>query len=264
MSVGKVGERGDRPHLPADVRGAGDGDEVDPRPRGPERALTSVQQLVCRAGEPEQPEIVAAPGKHVGVMLDRAREHARPRAQGGRQDVDGFGGVADEHDRVVVARADELADGASRVLERGGRYARLPTAATVHAAVPGHEPLDGIPHGGHHRSTGRVVEVHVPARATVGTGHNRVGADHSRERLVRAPEAPRHGMLSDLSHVRYLLASRSLRRIGRPGAEMPDELLLSFCSVGVRRCPAHATASSSSRRHSQSTTRSRPRVRWPR
>ena len=183
MSVGKVGELGDRPHLPADVRGAGDGDQVDPRPRGAERALTRIQQLVCRAGEPEQPEIVAAPGKHVGVMLDRAREHASARGQRGRQDVDGFGGVADEDDRVVVAGADELADGAARVLERGGRDAGLQPAATVHAAVPGHEPLDGIPHGGHHRSTGRVVEVHVAARATVGTRHNRVGADQ----LARAP-----------------------------------------------------------------------------
>jgi hypothetical protein len=33
VSMGELGQLGDRPHLPGDVRGARDGDQVDPRPR---------------------------------------------------------------------------------------------------------------------------------------------------------------------------------------------------------------------------------------
>ena len=33
VGMGELGQLADRPHLPGDVRGAGDGDQVDPRPR---------------------------------------------------------------------------------------------------------------------------------------------------------------------------------------------------------------------------------------
>ena len=123
VSVGELGQLGDRPDLAGDVRGAGDGDQVDPRPRRAKRPLARVQQLVRRAGEREQPEIVAPPGKHVGVMLDRAREHPRARGQRGRQDVDRLGRVADEDDGVVGTGADELGD-ASRARPRTRRWRR--------------------------------------------------------------------------------------------------------------------------------------------
>jgi hypothetical protein len=56
---------------------------------------------------------------------------------------------------------------------------------------------------------------------------------------------------------------RSPRRIVRPVAEKPDELLPSSCSVGRGRCLAHGPVPWSSRCRSQSATRARPRVRWP-
>ena len=117
-------------------------------------------------------------------MLDRAGEHPRARGQGGRQDVDRLRRVAHEDDGVAGTGADEPGDGVARVLERGGGDLGLQPAAAMHAAVPGDERLDGVPHGGHHGSARRVVEVHVAAEATVEARHNRVGADEPHERRL--------------------------------------------------------------------------------
>jgi hypothetical protein len=125
-------------------------------------------------------------------MLDRAREDARAGRQRRRQDVDRLRRVANEDDRVTGTTADEARDGDARILERRGRDLRLQAAAAVHAAVPGNERLDGFPHGGHHRSAGRVVEVHVALRRTVATRHERVRADETRQRLVCVARLSRH------------------------------------------------------------------------
>ena len=69
----------------------------------------------------------------------------------------------------------------------------------------------------------------------VHDGHPLVGL---RERAGR--QQPAHtrtdhdGVLTDLSHLCALLGSTSASRIGRRAAEIPDELLSSFCSAAVR------------------------------
>src|SRR4029078_6512030 len=56
-------------------------------------------------------------------------------------------------------------------LERRGRDPRLRAGAAVHAAAPGNERLDRVPHLGHHRRAGGVVEIDVAALGPVVAGN---------------------------------------------------------------------------------------------
>jgi hypothetical protein len=71
--VGDRGQLAQRPHLARDVRGARDGDEVHPRPRHPQRVLAALHELPRAARDRQHRDVVAPPGQHVGVVLDRGR-----------------------------------------------------------------------------------------------------------------------------------------------------------------------------------------------
>ena len=78
---------------------------------------------------------------------------------------------------AAVLGADEPRDAPARLLIRVGRDPRLRAGPAVDARVERHERLDGIPHRGHHRRAGRVVEVHVAPHAAVGARHLDVVSD---------------------------------------------------------------------------------------
>ena len=184
VRVGELRQLGDRPHLAGDVRGAGHGDQVDPRPCRAARARTRSSSSSAEVGERAA---AAGRGGATGACWRGARPAWRARRAPAGSAVASTliaSVVLRTKTTLSSARADELGDGLARVLERRGRDLRLGAAAAVHAAVPGHERLDGVPHGGHHGRAGRVVEVHVAPRAPVGARHHRVGADQPGGRLA--------------------------------------------------------------------------------
>ena len=120
----------ERPYLAGHVRRPGDRDDVEWRPRRPQHPLAGLAQLIRRAREGQRLELVAAPGQHVGVVLDRGTEHARPIGEGSGEDVDRLGRVANQHDLVVRACPDERGHVATGRLERLRRQPRLESGAT--------------------------------------------------------------------------------------------------------------------------------------
>ena len=91
------------------------------RGRAARSAAAVVEQLVRRAGEREQPQVVAAPGEHVGVVLDRAREHARARGSAAARTLIASVVLRTKTTSSSARAPTNAGDRVARVLERGGR-----------------------------------------------------------------------------------------------------------------------------------------------
>ena len=121
VSMGKLGQLGDRPHLPADVRGAGDGDQVDPRPRAPKRPLTRLQQLVRRAGERRAAgDRGAAREACWSDARPRSRAPACPRRSAADRTLIASVVLRTKTTASPARAPTNSATGVARVLERGG------------------------------------------------------------------------------------------------------------------------------------------------
>ena len=208
----RVRERGEllqRPHLAGDVRGAGDREQVD-------RAARSARSVTSSSSSAEVVNgSMRRSCRRQGSMLAWCSTGVESTV------VPGGSAVA----RTLIAsvvlrtkttlgprRADEARDDVARVLVGRGRDLRLRAGAAVHAAVPGHERLDHVPHGGQHRRAGRVVEVDVAARVPVRARHLDVGADQ-----LRGCDEGGH---------RPIIAGFAWGNLGRTG-----------CPHGERSCP---------------------------
>ncbi len=121
VRVGELREFLERPDLTGHVRGAGDGEQVDRRRA--QRLRRDLEQLVGRGRERQHVQVVAAPGEHVRVVLDRGREHPRARRKGGGEDVDRLGRVANEHDAAPPARPRSARRPRARARRRRSRPA---------------------------------------------------------------------------------------------------------------------------------------------
>jgi hypothetical protein len=188
----------------------------------PQRPVGVAPQLPLQVGEVEAAAVLGdgdhlgdrlPPGQLVGVVLEGADEHHRPRRRVGgqvqpqdaQQLVDGAGGArAGEDHRVLVAAADGVADELAGLLAQAGRLPAGPGALGVGVGVAGQDLLaDDVLDERQRTAGGGVVAVDEPARPK-GAGQLVVVADH---RLPDAPQQPvDRGSLRGAGHLRPPLA----------------------------------------------------------
>ena len=103
-------------------------------------------------------------------MFGAVGEHRGVCGQRSRHQVDGVGGVAGEHDGVVVTSPDKGVHGLPGAFVGGGGQLRLVAGSSVHAGVPRQQRFDRLADRAEAGSAGRVVEIDVRRHPPVTNG----------------------------------------------------------------------------------------------
>ena len=182
-------------------------------------------------------------------MFGAVGEHRGVCGQRSRHQVDGVGGVAGEHDGVVVTSPDKGVHGLPGAFVGGGGQLRLVAGSSVHAGVPRQQRFDRLADRAEAGSAGRVVEIDVPPPSAGHQWHVHVGTDQGQVR--RPPQSCRHRRVTAHSppplrrrRCRRCLCRNRRRTSRRPGPPTTLSAAGSVRAAGTARKGTRAQAAS--------------------
>ncbi len=180
VSVGDRGGFVDGRPIPGDVGRAGERHEPDTTAATTQRGLErgEVQAAVTVGLYPVQ-STATLPRQQVRVVLHRGHDHhiigLQPERV--RDHVQALGRrLREQHPVADRVGAQELPDDLAALLVHLGRQPGLEPRTAMDAGIPIQELVDRVTHDAQRRRGRRVVQVHIAQPASIGDGHQGVGA----------------------------------------------------------------------------------------